>query len=152
WFRYRSVDIRDLDGDRLLGSDEVGDVLIAILARLRDHKEAVRRILSRIAGLESGGRQQSLSQLLVLAGLRRLEETVEQEARKMPVLIDIMENKVLGREYKRGLQEGEMEGELKILRGLLAKRFGSIPDWAQEHLSSRSTAELEELSLRFLDS
>jgi hypothetical protein len=35
WFRCRAIDIRDLDGDRLLESEEVGDNVIAILARLR---------------------------------------------------------------------------------------------------------------------
>ncbi len=45
WFRYRLIDIRGLDGERLLESEEVGDNVIAILARLRDHKDAVRRIV-----------------------------------------------------------------------------------------------------------
>jgi len=40
-FRYRAVDIRDLDGDRLLESEDVGDNVIAILTRLRDHKGEV---------------------------------------------------------------------------------------------------------------
>jgi len=40
FFRYRMIDIRDLDGDRLLESEETGDNIIAILARLRDHKAA----------------------------------------------------------------------------------------------------------------
>jgi hypothetical protein len=76
WFRYRAVDIRDLDGDRLLESEEVGDTVIAILARLRDHKDAVRRILERIAGLLAAERETALGQLLILAGLRHFEETV----------------------------------------------------------------------------
>jgi len=50
-FRYRAIDIRSLDGERLLESPEVGDNVIAILARLRDHKVAVRRIVEKIAGL-----------------------------------------------------------------------------------------------------
>src|SRR5260370_3732871 len=50
WFRYSAIDIRELDGDRLLESEEVGDNVIAILARLRDDKDAVRRIVERIAG------------------------------------------------------------------------------------------------------
>jgi len=75
WFRYRAVDIRDLDGDRLLESQEVGDTVIAILARLRDHKDAVRRILERIAGLVAAERETALGQLLILAGLRHFEET-----------------------------------------------------------------------------
>ena len=69
----------------------------------------------------------------------------------MPLFIDIMDNKVLGREFKRGLQEGLLEGELTILRRLIEKRFGAIPSWAQERLAGRSTAELEELGVRVLD-
>jgi predicted transposase YdaD len=155
WFRYRAIDIRELDGDRLLASAEVGDNIIAILARLRDHKEAVRRIVERIAGLEAAGREAILDQLLVLAGLRHLEEVVEQEARKMPLLNDILDNKVLGREYKRGrqegLQEGRQEGELALLCRLIRRRFGAIPGWAEEQLAGRSAAELEELGDRVLD-
>ena len=48
-FRYRVIDMRSLDGELLLESEEVGDNVIAILAQLRDHKEAVRRIVERIA-------------------------------------------------------------------------------------------------------
>jgi hypothetical protein len=159
WFRYRTIDIRDLDGERLLESEEVGDNVIAILARLRDHKDAVRRIIKRISGLAAADREAALGQLLILAGLRHLEEAVEQEARKMPILDDILDNKVLGREFKRGMQEGELKGELrgelrgelKVLRRLLEKRFGAIPGWAEERLAGRSAAELEELSVRVLD-
>ncbi|MGO9256592.1 MAG: DUF4351 domain-containing protein [Bryobacteraceae bacterium] len=154
-FRYRAIDIRDLDGDRLLESENIGDNAIAVLARLRDHKDAVRRIVEKIAGLAASERQTALAQLLILAGLRHLEEAVEWEARKMPIIIDIMENKVLGREYKRGLQEGELkgklEGELKVLRRLIEKRFGALPSWAEERLTGRSAAEIEELSVRVLD-
>src|SRR6266446_2060721 len=155
WFRYKPVDIRDLDGDLLLQSEQVGDNVIAILARLRDHKEAVRKIVERISVLAAGERETALGQLLILAGLRRLEETVAQEVRKMPIFIDILENKVLGPPYKRGLeegkQEGKQEGELTILRRQIEKRFGPIPGWAEERLASRSAAELEDLSVRVLD-
>jgi Domain of unknown function (DUF4351) len=143
WFRYRPIDIRDLDGERLLESDYVGDNVIAILARLRDHKDAVRRILERIAGLVPVERGTALGQLLILAGLRHSEETVEREARKMPILNDILDNKVLGREFKRG--------ELTVLRRLIEKRFGAIPSWAEERLTGRSAADLEELCVRVLD-
>jgi hypothetical protein len=84
---------------------------------------------------------------------------VEQEARKMPIHIDILENEVLGREYKRGLQEGELRGEqrgevrgeLTIFRVLLEKRFGPIPNWAEERLGKLTTRELEDRSLLLLD-
>jgi len=34
----------------------------------------------------------------------------------MPILEDIMDHQVLGREFKRGLHEGELKGELTIIR------------------------------------
>ena len=65
----------------------------------------------------------------------------------MPIFGDILDNKVLGREFKRGLREGE----LTVLRRLVEKRFGAIPTWAEERLTGRSAADLEELSVRVLD-
>lgn len=81
-FRYRMIDIRDLDGDRLLESEETGDNVSAILARLRDHSSAIHKSVGRIAGLPAAERDAALSQLLILAGLRRLEETVERRDTK----------------------------------------------------------------------
>jgi hypothetical protein len=155
WFRYPAIDIRSFDSGPLLESPHVGDNVIAILARLRDQRDAVRRIIVRIAKLPPWGQGTVLSQLLILAGLRRLSGIVEEEARKMPIHIDILENEVLGREYKRGLQEGELRGEqrgeLTIFRCLLEKRFGPIPDWADERLGKLTTRELEDRSLLLLD-
>jgi hypothetical protein len=154
-FRYRALDIRDLDGDRLIESEEVGDNVIAILARLRDDRGAIRKIIGKIASLAPAERAAALSQLLILAGLRRLEETVVREVQKMPIHIDILENKVLGPPFKRGLEEGLQEGERKgvltILHRQIEKRFGAIPSWAEHRLAGRSTHELEELSVRVLD-
>jgi hypothetical protein len=150
-FEYEAVDIRSLNGDRLLESEEVGDNVIAILAHLRDDKEAVRRIVTRLAGLAPTEQATALEQLFILAGLRRLEETVEQEVRKMPIHIDILENKVLGREFKKGLQEGRQEGELAILRRQIEKRFGSLPAWAEQRLVGTSAEQLEGLATRVLD-
>jgi hypothetical protein len=69
----------------------------------------------------------------------------------MPVYIDILENKVLGREFKKGRQEGRQEGEAEILRRLIEKRFGLLPSWAEERLAGASTEQLEDLATRMLD-
>jgi hypothetical protein len=117
----------------------------------------------RIAGLDAAKRDAALGQLIVLSGLRGLEKTVEEEIRKMPILNDIMDHKVLGREYKRGwaegiqegiqggIQDGIQQGELRILRRLLEKRFGPIPAWVEERLGGRSAEDLEALSIRLLE-
>src|ERR1017187_10357045 len=95
-FQYRLIDIRTLDGDRPLESEGVGDNVIAILAQLRNYKEAVRGIVERIAGLAMAERKTALAQLTILAELRPLARTLEQETRKMPIDIDIRDHEVLG--------------------------------------------------------
>lgn len=65
----------------------------------------------------------------------------------MPILNDILDHEVLGREYKRGVQTGE----LKLLRRQIEKRFGPLPKWAEERLSNASEQQIEELALRLLD-
>ncbi len=73
----------------------------------------------------------------------------------MPIYIDILENKVLGREFKKGLQEGRQkgsqEGYCAILRRQIETRFGVLPPWAADRLMSASTEHLEELAPRVLD-
>ena len=154
-YSYRLVDIRELDGEQLLGSSRVGDNIVAILTRLKNVRDTIDRILQRIVELEPGEREEALTRLLLLSELRDLGERVEQEARKMPILNDILDHKVLGREYKKGRQEGRQEGiqqgELTILRRLIEKRFGAIPSWAEERLAQLSSAELEKISERVLD-
>jgi hypothetical protein len=150
-FEYRLIDIRTLDGDRLLESDDVGDNVIAILARLRDHKVVVRKVVERIAGLAMAARETALAQLMILAGLRHLSKAVEQETRKMPIDLDIRDHEVLGPLIKEAEQKAEQKGERTILRRQIQKRFGALPGWAGERLAALSASELEDLSERVLD-
>jgi hypothetical protein len=142
-FEYRLIDIRALDGDRLIESPDVGDNLIAILARLRDDKKAVHKIVERIAGLAAAEGETALAQLTILSGLRHLWATVEQETPKMPIDVDIREHELF--------RAARQEGELTILRRQIEKRFGALPRWAAEKLTSLSASELEDLSVRVLD-
>src|SRR5437016_852532 len=48
-FRYRIIDMRELDSEALLQSPVIEDTLLAILCRLDDTRAAVRRILARVA-------------------------------------------------------------------------------------------------------
>ena len=70
-----------------------------------------------------------------------------------------MDHDVIGPAIRQGLQqgrqegrqEGRREGELAILRRLIQKRFGTLPDWADERLTKLPIIEIEDLSLRLLD-
>jgi hypothetical protein len=77
--------------------------------------------------------------LLILAGLRNLSRMVEEEARQMPILNDILEHEVIGREYRKG--------ELNVVLRQIEKRFGAIPPPAQERLAGLSIKELEVVGL-----
>ena len=164
-YSYRLVDVRDLDGKRLLKSGKVDDNIIALLTRLADQRQAVRLVVRRIKGLRRKAEQQSaLDRLVILAGLRKMLGTiVEEEVKKVPILNDILQHEILGREYKKGRKEGRKEGRqegeligrqkegLTILRRLIEKRFGSVPKWAEERLAKLSAEQLEELSVRVHD-
>ena len=71
-----------------------------------------------------------------------LANLVGEEVKKVPILKDILEHEVLGREYK--------SGELAIIRQI-KKRFGSVPKWGEARLEELSAEELKKLSVRLLD-
>ena len=76
----------------------------------------------------------------------------------MPLFIDILENKVLGREFKRSKQEGIQqgidkgihEGQLAMLCQQITARFGVLPAWPRKRLAGRSAAEIQDIGLRLL--
>jgi hypothetical protein len=146
-FVCKVIDIRKLDGERLLASERIEDNVMAVLAWVNNQREAVRRIPGRIAEVEPAERGRALTGLTMLAGLRKLEEVIEQEASQMPLLDDILDNKVLGREFKRGLHDGEMT----VLVRLAEKRFGPLSTALRERLAEMSIPELEAAALRLLD-
>jgi hypothetical protein len=52
---------------------------------------------------------------------------------------------------EQGLREGRQEGEAKLPRRQLTRRFGPLPSWAAERLGQASEAELEEWGDRVLE-
>lgn len=69
-FSCKMADIRSLDGEALIASSHVEDNVIAILTQLGNEREAVKRILARIAACEPERRAKALRELTLLAGLR----------------------------------------------------------------------------------
>lgn len=52
---------------------------------------------------------------------------------------------------QRAEQRGEQRGEANLLRRLLERRFGVLPDWARDRIAAADSAALEEWGLRVLD-
>lgn len=59
-FKFRVVDLRELNGQRFLESDEVADQILSLLMRIRNRRDAVRRILATIATLDTKPREEAL--------------------------------------------------------------------------------------------
>jgi hypothetical protein len=59
-FEVTMVDIRSLDGEPLLKSDSLDDNILSILARQKDARRAVRRILEKIAASSPERRAKAL--------------------------------------------------------------------------------------------
>jgi hypothetical protein len=89
-----------------------------------------------LAGLEGDSREFHLRALLELEGL------VAREIKKMPIVLNILDNKVLGPVY--------MRGELALLRRQIEARFGAVPDWVEDRLAKCSSPEIEDLGVRLL--
>ena len=69
----------------------------------------------------------------------------------MPILDDILDHDLLGPEFRKGELKGRVEGEESLLRLQIAKRFGTIPAWAEDRLAGLTSPELEALGLRLLE-
>ena len=157
-FRCRIVDIRGLEASDLLNSPNLEDNILAVLGRLGDRRDAVQEVLKRIATATPGRRTRALAELTHLAGLRRVGGIIEMEIQKMPILLDIMDNPILGPVLRKGIaqgrEEGREEGRAEALRAVVADqlvaRFGSLPARARKRLQALPPTELSALSLRLL--
>jgi hypothetical protein len=125
--------------------------ILSVLMRLKNRREAIRRILVTIATLDVRTREEALGQLMVICGLRGIERKVEGEIEKAPVLNSLLDHKVLGREFKKGLEQGEARGEAKMLHLLLEHRFKKLPKWVADKLATATPDQLEEWGERFAE-
>ena len=146
-FEYRLVDVRELDAEPLLASDRVEENVIAVLMRLGNKIEAVRRILARIEAAEPVERGAALEELTILGGLRKLGAVLKREIKQMPILDSMMDHDLFGPLLRQGRAEGE---RLVVLRQI-GRRFGQVPEWAKQRIDSLSASDLEEVELRLLE-
>ncbi|KJU84171.1 hypothetical protein MBAV_003634, partial [Candidatus Magnetobacterium bavaricum] len=90
-YSYELIDIRTLDGNQLIDSDDPDDNVLAILCKLDDAHITIKRILEKLSLLHPNEREDYIRKLLYLSGLRNLATTVKQEVLNMPLTIDLDE-------------------------------------------------------------
>ncbi len=125
----------------------LGDHILAMLTRLSWQRANVKRILQRIAQEPPATRDTAFTQLIILSGLRGIEEIIREEASRMPVLANIEDHKIIG----PALREGRRQGAEEVLRTLLSKPCGSAPVWVERRLADLTISELDDLAVRLLD-
>jgi len=167
-YRYHLININELDCATLLESESLSDNLLALLGKLQDKAEAVRRVMRKIARLSKRKRADMLEKLAILVGLRptELPKLIQKEA-TMPISIDLEKNPLFVEIFERytqlgeqrgeqrgiqiGKQQGEQSGKIMMLRRLLEKRFGELPLWVNSRLEQANVQELEQWSLQLFD-
>ena len=114
-FTYKIIDIRDIDCQELLESDDPADNVLAILCKTENADRTIKGILAKLSELPLEERRDYVLKLLTLSRLRNLTEAVKREVKKMPVTIDITKDVLYLDGLEAGLLEGELRGEQKGL-------------------------------------
>jgi len=119
---YKVIDLkRDLDCQSLLESPNPNDWVLAVLCRMDQEREAVRRIVERIKTIRDKREQQEMIQkVFILAGLReeQILKLVEREVKDMGLVIDPETNLYL----KELMERGEIRGIKKSIKKLYIKK------------------------------
>jgi hypothetical protein len=161
-FRFTVIDLRDLSGEQFLASDSIDDQILSVLMELRSQRLAIRRIVENITLLHAGRRVEAIRKLLLLSGLRSLEEIVAKEVIHVPVHYDIMKHKVIGPQLRaaielgqqqgreQGIEQGIEKGKQELLTNMLRLRFKRIPTGIKARLASASGDQITQWSLRLL--
>ncbi|MBF0537947.1 MAG: hypothetical protein HQL03_06805 [Nitrospirae bacterium] len=125
-YAYRLIDIRTIDSNKLIASDNLEDVLLAVLCKTDDVDGTIKKILDRIYPLPPREREDYIIKLLYISELGNLYKKVKAEVMNMPITIDIEDSEVFREVFMKGKLEGNLEGELKgELKGMLDIKYGS---------------------------
>lgn len=165
-FRFEIVNLRELDAEPLLASDDWADNALALLAK-GDSTKVLEILLPRLRAMQSSEQNWASATLLLLSGIIGIEETVNQRLQEVG-MINVMENKVLGpliqqrfeqgleqgleRGLERGLEQGRSQGQQMFLLEQLDEKFGSVPLWARERVERASEQQIHDWAKRILRS
>ncbi|MBF0402503.1 hypothetical protein [Candidatus Magnetominusculus xianensis] len=121
-FSFKTIDVREMDCNYLMESNDPGDVVLSILCKMEDADISIKGILTRLVELPESYREGYILKLLNLSRLRNLTTTVKREVEKMPVTIDITKDEL----YLNGEQRGKLEGLNEGIEGMLEIKYGPI--------------------------
>ncbi len=168
--KFRIVDVRQMDGEDLLESDDWGDNALALLTKA-DRERVIQVVEARLRRLDGEEQQEAARTFVLISGILGIEEEIGR--RLKTDMIDIMENKVLGPAIRQGIEQGIEQGRREgieqgrregieqgvqqgvekgvekgmrqALKVLVKSRFGSLPRWASARIDKSSQQEIKDL-------
>jgi predicted transposase/invertase (TIGR01784 family) len=105
--RFRILDLREMDGEDLLLSDDWGDNALALLTQA-NRERVIQAVEARLRILEGEEQQEAARTFVLISGILGIEEAIGR--RLEADMIDIMENKVLGPAIRKGIAQGIEQG------------------------------------------
>jgi hypothetical protein len=132
-YQFRILDIKSLDGEPLLASDDWGDNILALLTRV-EQERVLLRVEQQLRKLKGEEQQDAANIFTIVSGIIGIATKVTQRIG----MIDIMENEVLGPAIRKGLAQGERNVVLR----LLAWKFGPLPGHVTEKLQNATESDL----------
>jgi hypothetical protein len=128
-YEFQLLDIREVDGEPLLASEDWGDNILALLTQV-DQERVLQRVEQQLRKLKGEEQETAARLFVIISGIIGLAKTVVRRLR----MIDIMENEVLG--------PAILKGEATMLAAQLEAVFGTLPDWVSEKLGNANEAQL----------
>jgi len=143
-YRYQLIDMREIDCEYFLQHDSPDALVLAILCDFKGHeprlvvRHIVQRLHSQLSNNASGLREY-FGMLEVLSSNRQLQTLVDEEK---DMLSKIDYNSLPS--YQAGRQKGEQLGEVRLLKRLLRKKFGELPQAIGARLDAATEQQLEQ--------
>jgi hypothetical protein len=141
-FSFQLVNMRQLDGRKLLASGKAEANLLALLTNQGDPKDVLNRLRHKLRATDESDRIRVKDLFLLLCSLRghdgrKVIDTMPVDALDIPLV----------REYwESGNREGEARGEAKglaeMLVSVLESRFGALPETTRTRIQSASVEQL----------
>ena len=121
-FSYKLINLsEEIPCEELLSSSNPNDWILSILCKTDDEEKLVKEVLRRIASLEDEGKKRELlSELLMIAGLRKKKilNIVAKEVQSMPITIDLEEHPLYKEGLEKGLEKAKKEDVIKLYKKL----------------------------------
>lgn len=143
-FRCRAVDIKEIDGERLLESSDPDDYVLAVLCKRGEG--FWKKLLEKLKELPLRKRESYLKKVFYSSRLRKDVlsefEKLKEEVGDMPILIDINQDPLYLRDIQQGIHKGLLYDAQELLIEALEVKFGEVSEEIKERIKRTEDREL----------